>query len=204
MSLDTIDHCGGRAAMSPRSTGQSVQALGCLETRSVALGVEAADAMAKSAEISLLVASTACPGKFLIVFCGSVAATRSAMQVGVELAGDAMSDQMMLPSVHPQVIPAISAMSAIERIEAIGIIETFTMASGIRAADQAVKTAKVDLIEVRLGRALAGKSFVSLTGHVSAVRQAVAAGVKALSDEAMLLATTVIPSPHPELVEKLL
>jgi microcompartment protein CcmL/EutN len=45
---------------------------------------------------------------------------------------------------------------------------------------------------------------VSLTGHVSAVRQAVAAGVKALSDEAMLLATTVIPSPHPELVEKLL
>jgi microcompartment protein CcmL/EutN len=166
--------------------------------------MEVADAMVKSAEVELLVASTACPGKFLIVLCGSVAAVRAAVQTGVSGAGDALSDQMILPSVHPQVIPAISAMTAVERIQALGIIETFTMASGIKAADQAVKTAKVDLIEIRLGRGLAGKSFVALTGHVSAVRQALSAGVSVLSEQALLLGTTVIPSPHPDLVQKIL
>ena len=83
-------------------------------------------------------------------------------------------------------------------------MEMFTMPSAVTAADQAVKTADVDLIEIRLGRGLAGKAFVVLTGEVAAVRAAVDAGVKVLSDQAMLLATSVIPSPHPDVLDKLL
>lgn len=186
------------------SEDRPVIAIGSVETRSIAKGMEAADAMAKSAEVSLLLASATCPGKYLIVVSGSVAAVRAAVSVGVETVGDAFSDKIIIPSVHPEVIPAISAMSKVKEVKALGVMETFTMASAIMAADEAVKTADVHLIEIRLGRGLAGKAFVVLTGEVAAVRSAVKAGVSVLHEEAMLLATTVIPSPHPELIDKIL
>lgn len=195
---------GGVAPQNPGEGGLSVTAIGSVETRSIARGMEAADTMAKSAEVRLILAAATCPGKYLIVVCGSVAAVRAAVDVGVETVGDAYSDQTLIPSVHPEVIPAISAMSRVEEIQSLGVVETFTMASAIMAADQAVKTADVHLIEIRLGRGLAGKAFVVLTGEVAAVRQAVKAGVNVLQEEAMLLATTVIPSPHPELIDKIL
>ena len=46
------------------------------------------------------------------------------------------------------------------------------------AADEAVKTAQITLIEVRLARALGGKAFALFTGEVSAVRAAINAAVK--------------------------
>lgn len=184
--------------------GSKVSAIGALETRSIALGIEAADAMSKAADISLLSAAATCPGKYLVVFCGSVAAVHAAMNAGTDCVGEAFSDSTVIPSVHPEVIPALSAMSRVDEIKALGVIETFTMASAITAADEAVKSADVHLIEIRLGRGLAGKAFVVLTGEVAAVRSAVTAAVSALSEEAMLLGFTVIPSPHPELIDKIL
>mgnify|MGYP006285720123 CR=1 FL=1 len=205
MTPNGFHPCGGGVApQNPGEGGPSVTAIGSVETRSIARGMEAADAMAKSAEVRLIMAAATCPGKYLIIVCGSVAAVRAAVDVGVETVGDAYADQTLIPSVHPEVIPAISAMSRVEEIKALGVVETFTMASAIMAADQAVKTAAVHLIEIRLGRGLAGKAFVVLTGEVAAVRQAVKAGVNVLQEEAMLLATTVIPSPHPELIDKIL
>jgi len=205
MSPSRTHHCGENAFDQRMQPGGScVTAIGGLETRSIARGMEAADVMSKSADIKLLLASATCPGKYLIVVCGSVAAVRAAMSAGEESVGDSFSDRMIIPSVHPEVIPALSAMSQVDDIKALGVIETFTMASAIMAADEAVKTADVHLIEIRLGRGLAGKAFVVLTGEVAGVRAAVAAGVNVLHEEAMLLATTVIPSPHPELINKIL
>ncbi len=187
-----------------KNHGSKVNAIGALETRSIALGIEAADAMSKAAEIKLLTASATCPGKYLVVFCGSVAAVHAAMSAGTACVGEAFSDSTVIPSVHPEVIPALSAMSQVDDIKALGVIETFTMASAITAADEAVKSADVHLIEIRLGRGLAGKAFVVLTGEVAAVRSAVTAAVNALSEEAMLLGYTVIAAPHPELIDKIL
>ncbi|MCD6497566.1 MAG: BMC domain-containing protein [Deltaproteobacteria bacterium] len=179
-------------------------AVGYVETRSVARGVEVADVMAKTSDVRIETAMPTCPGKFLVMATGLVAAVRTAVEVGVAVAGETMTDFTVIPSVHPDVIPALGGMVDVETIEALGVIETFTMASAVRAADEAVKTADVRLIEVRLGRGLAGKAFVMLTGHVAAVRAAVEAGVKALADEALILGTTVIPSPHPQILDKIL
>ena len=44
---------------------RNIIALGMMETHSVALGIEAADAMGKVADVELLMSHTACPGKYL-------------------------------------------------------------------------------------------------------------------------------------------
>ncbi len=56
---------------------------------------------------------------------------------------------------------------------------SFSVASLTEAADAAVKTARVSLIEIRLAMALGGKAFATLTGDVAAVRSAVDSGAAA-------------------------
>jgi bacterial microcompartment shell protein len=182
----------------------AVESLGCLETRSIALGMEAADHMLKAAEVDLLIAMPTCPGKYLIVVSGKVAAVRASVEAGQDPAGDSLVDFTVISSVHPQVVPALTAVSDPDLTGAVGIIETFSMCASVKAADEAVKSAEVHLVEIRLGRGLAGKAFVVLTGHVASVRAAVTAAVTSLQEEALLIATTVIPSPHPALMEKIL
>ena len=72
-----------------------------------------------------------------------------------------------------RVFPAISGASKVEALEALGIVESFSVASLIEGADAAVKAANVQLIEIRLAMALGGKAFVTLTGNVAAVQAAV-------------------------------
>ena len=66
-------------------------------------------------------------------------------------------------------------------------------------ADAAVKAADVNLIEVRLGTGIGGKSFVTLTGEVAAATEACKAGAAAGGQNGMLLNSVVIPSPREEI-----
>ena len=88
--------------------------------------------------------------------------------------------------------------------EALGMVETRGLVASIEASDAMVKAANVELIEVRLPFAMGGKAFVTLTGEVSAVRSGVDAAVAQLRDEGVIDSFVVIPSPHKDLVAKLL
>ena len=77
------------------------------------------------------------------------------------------------------------------------------MASLIEGADAAVKTANVDLIEIRLAMALGGKAFVTLTGDVAAVQSAVASAAQVVGQKGMLVNKVVIAHPRPELLNEM-
>jgi len=62
----------------------------------------------------------------------------------------------------------------------------------------------VDLIDVRLGTGIGGKSFVILTGEVAAVKASIDAGINTPAAEGMLVSSVVIPSPHPGLLDSLM
>ncbi len=72
------------------------------------------------------------------------------------------------------------------------------------AADAAAKAVDVKMIEVRLAMAIGGKSFIVMTGELSAVNADVDAGIPASKDAGTLIAKTVIPSPTKEFFQKLL
>jgi microcompartment protein CcmL/EutN len=101
------------------------------------------------------------------------------------------------------VFPAITGMSKVEVLEALGVIESFSVASLIEAADAAVKTANVQLIEIRLAMALGGKAFLTLTGSVAAVEAAVSAGAAVVAEKGLLVNRVVIPAPRKELLSEI-
>ena len=180
------------------------RAIGLIELRSIARGMNTTDQMLKAANVELLRAHVVCPGKYIILIAGNISDVRTAVDVGQRVAPEVVVDHFILPNVHPSIFPALTATTQVEQVKAIGVVETFTLAASIVAADIAVKAAPVDLIEVRLPFAMGGKAFVVFTGEVSAVRSGVNSAAEALKDEGVIDSFTVIPSPHKDLIHKLL
>jgi microcompartment protein CcmL/EutN len=179
------------------------KAIGLIETNSVAKGIECADGMLKASDVEILLARPACPGRYLAMISGDVGSVQNSIDIGKEIAAEFMVDSFVLPNVHPSIFPALSCATRISELQALGIIETYSCASCITAADAAVKAADVDLIEIRCATGLAGKSFVTMTGDVASVNSAVDTGVGALADEGLIQSYVVIPSPSRELYESL-
>src|SRR5258708_19073890 len=149
--------------------------IGLVELGSVAAGFEVCDAMLKTADVELLWSRSICSGKYMVLIRGDVAAV-SSVCAGSEVGHFSIIDTFVIPNVHESVFPALNGSNKIEALEALGIIESFSIASLIEAADAAAKSANVTLIDIRLAMALGGKAYVTLTGSVAAVRNAVDAG----------------------------
>lgn len=178
-----------------------IKTIGMLELNSIAKGLETADKVVKAAEVDLLLARTICPGKYIILITGNVGAVKSAIDTGEEFAQEYLVDKLMLPNVHYQVIPAINEATNVEKIKDLGILEFFSVSAAIIAADAAVKSANVDLIELRLGIGIGGKSFVTLTGDVSSVKNAVTVGANTALDNGMFVNKAVISGPDKQLIK---
>jgi bacterial microcompartment shell protein len=175
--------------------------IGFIESSSIAKGIEATDAMMKMADVELLMTTIIPRGKYLIMVGGKVADVESALSAGLRTAGDAVLDHFIIQNVHPELPAAIRGRVKVERVEAIGVIETKEVASAIYAGDAAVKSANIKLIEAR--NQPGGKGLVVLTGEVGAVRTAVAAGVATIRKEGMLISQVVIPYAHEALLKSL-
>ncbi len=180
------------------------RAIGLIELRSIALGIQTTDVMLKAADVELLRAHVVCPGKYIILIAGEVGAIRTAIEAGKAEAPHVLVDHLVLPNVHPSIFPALAAVTEVGPVRAVGIVETYTLASSIIAADTAVKAANIPLMEIRLPFALGGKAFAILTGDVAAVRAGVDSAVNTLRDEGIIESYVVIPAPHKDLIEKLL
>lgn len=180
-------------------------AIGVLELSSVARGVEVADGVLKEAHVEMLFATPVQPGKYVMLFTGAVADVRSSTARGAQIAGGDLVDQLVIPQIHDQIVPMLRRKGGKinGQLDAIGVIETNTVASTVSAADVALKTATVDLVDIRIANGLGGKSFFTLTGEVSDVRSSVAAGARQAQERGLLTREVVIPRPHPELVRHL-
>ena len=145
------------------------------------------------------------PGKYVMLFTGSVQDVTSALRAGAEVADGDLVDELLIQQVHEQVELALRRRGGhIDgKLDAIGVVETGTVASAILAADVALKTATVDLFDLRIANGLDGKSFLALTGEVSDVRSSVLAGAKTAETKGQLLRQVVIPRPHPDLTRHL-
>jgi microcompartment protein CcmL/EutN len=176
-------------------------ALALLEFSSIAAGIEAADAVVKRAPIDVIKAGTVQPGKYLVLIGGEVADVEESLAAGREVGGSACVDFVYLPQVHPEVVEAIGGGRVPESKDALGIVETTTVAAAIHAADAGIKGAEVRLVEVRLADGLGGKGIVLFSGLVADVEAAVEIGVGVLERPDLLVRQVVIPLLHPDMWE---
>jgi microcompartment protein CcmL/EutN len=178
--------------------------IGLVELGSIAAGMQVADAMLKAADVELVLARTICSGKYMVLVRGDVAAVGAAIDAGTQAGGFSVIDTFVIPNVHESIFPAISGITKVNALEALGIIEAFSVTSLIEGADAAVKSANVQLIEVRLAMALGGKAFATMTGSVSAVSAAVDAGAEMIARKGLLVNKVVIAQPRQELLSEML
>ena len=181
-----------------------MEAIGILESNSIAKGIEAADAVLKAADTTLLYAKPVCPGKYTILFYGDVAAVSASLDAGAAVVDAHLVDSVVIPRVHTQVIQAINLSTTPDGVNAVGVMEFFSVTAAVYAADAAAKAADVTLMDVRLGVGIGGKSFAILTGEVAAVEEAVRCGMATGEEKGLAVTSTVIPSPRKEIFEALL
>lgn len=86
---------------------------------------------------------------------GDVGAVQQAINSGASLAGEMLVDSLVLPNIHPSLLSAISGLNHVEQHRAVGVVETWSVAACIDAADCAVKAANVILVRVHMALALA-------------------------------------------------
>src|SRR5256884_958262 len=178
--------------------------LGLIELTSIASGFLTCDAMLKAAAVDLVLSRSICSGKYMVMVRGDVSSVQSAVAAGIAGSRFSVIDSFVIPNLHEAVFPAISGASKVEVLEALGIVESFSVAALIEGADAAVKAANVELIEIRLAMALGGKAFVTMTGDVAAVQAGVDAGAQAVGQKGMLVNKVVIPHPRPELLTEMI
>ncbi|MAV10110.1 MAG: carbon dioxide-concentrating protein CcmK [Synechococcus sp. MED850] len=113
---------GQRPAVKSASTssGGSVQgiALGMIETRGVVPAIEAADAMTKAAEVSLICREFVGGGYVTVMVRGETGAVNAAVRAGAdacERVGDGLVAAHIIARPHTEVEPALASSGALRR-----------------------------------------------------------------------------------------
>ncbi len=178
-------------------------ALGVVELSSVARGLVVADAMVKKAPVELVFARPVSSGKFVVLVSGAVADVDEAMACAIETAQAALVDRLMLPQAADGVVAALRRHAPhAGAADAVGIFETFSVASALLAADAAAKAAAVEVAELRLADGLGGKAYFVVAGPQADVEAALLAA-EHVTPTGMQLARELIPRPHEDLLKHL-
>lgn len=157
-------------------------AVAVIELASIAVGIEAGDAMVKRAPVDVVRAGTIHPGKYVVLVSGAVADVEEAFEAGTAVGESCLVDTVLLPNVHPAVVRALRGGRRAGGGEALGVVETATIAAIVEAADAGLKGAAVELLELRLGDGIGGKGYLLFDGAVSDVEAAVDIALARVAD----------------------
>jgi microcompartment protein CcmL/EutN len=180
------------------------KSIGLIELSSVAAGYQVADTMLKAGNVRLLLSRSICSGKYMVLIGGETAGVEAAVAAGAETAHGCLIDQFVIANVHPDVFAALGRTQPAEPNGALGIVESFNVATLIQGADAAAKAAAVTLLEIRLAMALGGKAFCTMTGDVASVEAGVAAARRVIGEAGVLVNAVVISRPHPDVYREII
>ena len=175
------------------------KAIGVIELKCIPKGVEAADAALKSAGVEMVSSHPSCPGKYEIILTGSISNVTAAVNHVTSRFEGYVIDSSIMGRIDEQVISALFGTQSVDARGSLGLIETFSAASAIKAADIAVKTARVEIYDLRVSRGMGGKGVVMITGDIGDVSAAVEAGARYAMGVATLSSSAVIAAPHEDL-----
>ena len=179
------------------------RAIGMIEFKTVSSGVVATDNMVKTSDVELIEAETVCPGKYIAIIAGDLSAVDAAVKNATSQYSENLIDSFV-GNPHESIFPAIYGTTHLEKVRALGILETFDAAAIIQAADVAAKTAIVDLIELRIAKGMCGKSYMFLTGEGAAVEAAIERAIAEVGPKGMYLDSSVIAQPDEQVCKSVL
>ena len=179
--------------------------VGVIELASLSKGFEVSDAILKSARVEKLVGRTVCSGKYLILVRGPLADVESCLATARATGGFAVVAALAVPNVEETVFSALSGAAGPDRPDTEGllVVETFSVASAIKAGDTAVKAAGVTLVRIHAAMAIGGKGLVVCTGDMESLKSALTPVLDFLKNEGMLAGYALLSNPHPDVLREL-
>lgn len=161
----------------------------------------AADKMVKRAPVELLHAGTVQPGKYLVLVGGGTAEVEESYGAGLQAASGDVVDEVFLPDVHPQVVQSLDGNRTFNGIDSFVVLETSSVAAILRATDAAVKGARVELAEMRVGNGLHGRGLAILTGELTDVEAAAEIAQRVLAGRDVTLCHSIVSNVHEQFAE---
>jgi len=181
----------------------SVEAFAGVEVLGIPRGMVTVDALVKKAAARVMLSTPVSPGKFLVLFDGTMAEVEESLLEAERTAGDQLVDRFLLPYAHQQLEPAVFGVLPPRPDGAVGLVETSTACAGLLSADAALKAAEVTLVVIHLSVGIGGKCYYAFAGELFAVEASVEAAVGALAGGDRLLGTEIIARPHPDFIAAL-
>jgi microcompartment protein CcmL/EutN len=156
-------------------------ALAMLELGDVPSGFVALDALAKEAEVAVIAAGTVQCGHWLLVFAGEVEPVERSFAAATARARASILDAVLLPHAEPRILPALRDGTVRFPVagDALGIVQTGSSPTLLRAVDAALKGALVELVELRVAEGLGGRGLASLWGKQHDVEAAIELATRA-------------------------
>ncbi|MBN2029290.1 BMC domain-containing protein [bacterium] len=181
-------------------------AIGIIELSSIHKGFEVQDDVLQNTQVEKLVARTICSGKYVIVVRGEIADVESCLEIAKSTGGYAIINAIIIPNVDASIFPAISGATTLDspKVDGLLIIETFSVASAIKAADYVVKEADVLLLRIHVAMAIGGKGLVVVTGSIDALKSALVPAIAYVKEEGMLVGYSLISDPHEDVLRELI
>lgn len=176
--------------------------IGLLELTSIATGVDIVDKMLKIANVDLIYAKASCPGKYYIMISGNVANVKASIDEGKKLGKGFVVCDKVLSKIHPSVIKALNMSTNVTDVDTLGVLEYYNVTNAIIASDLALKSSNVEILTLRVGTGIGGKSFVAICGETSSVTSAVNTCINTIND-GMAVSHSIISRPRKEVVDSL-
>lgn len=178
------------------------KSIGTIDFKSIAKGIEVADEMVKKADVDVLYLKTICPGRFLVILTGDEGAIRTTLDHGIFSGQGHIIDSCIINSVHNNIIQALKSRFVTKANGAIGVMETNSVSSGLKALDIALKGANLNLVKLQVASGISGKLVYIISGGLSDVEHGINIAKEAI-EEKRIVHASVIPSPD-ELIIKYL
>ena len=180
-----------------------VPALGFIELSSISRGLYLTDVVLKKAPVKVIASQPVSSGKHILMFMGDVASVEESHRAALELGAGTIVRDVFIAGVHEDLAPFLDSLWTMEPTrspagEAVGIVESTTLAGAILAADKALKTADVSLCRMRLGQGIGGKAYFVLTGRQDEVEAAIEAAQATLTGLDSLCRVDAIARPQDE------
>ena len=179
-------------------------ALAVLDISDVPPALSTLDALAKEAPIHIVGRGTVQPGRYLIVFSGSVEAVEFAYDKAIMTCGEALADSVLLPFADERITPSfvngtVHWPAPGDTLAAFQLAHPPTM---VATVDAALKGAYVELVTLRLSDGLGGRAVAYLWGETHDVEAAVAIGeARARAGRSDGLSTSIVRNADPEVIE---
>ncbi len=179
---------------------KKIDCIGFIEYRSVAQGLAGADKMLKSSNVDLIFSAVLCPGKYVAMVAGDISSVQEAERAVHSNDEAFILSSAVLTDVDPRVFSALTASNHFSELDTLGVLETMDTVSAVLASDKIVKSANIDLLEVRLARGMGGKGVIFFSGELANVEEGMENGKNAIAESGTLIAWSIIPNARPEII----